>query len=86
MVKTGYLLKKETPKSPEAKIRDIDIALKRTPRIPRKSAEFKIPIEYKTDVIDALDNWLKSYKSKFNDKTNRQRKRIQTLMGIIDKN
>ena len=36
------------------------------------------------DLIDAVDNWLKSYKSKHNDKSNRQRIRMNKLKAKLE--
>ena len=40
--------------------------------------------ENKVDLIDAVDNWLKSYKSKFNDKTRRQRERMNKIFRFLE--
>lgn len=47
---------------------------------PRKAA---IPVEFRADIEDAVDNWLKSYKNHHNDKTERQRKRMKALLEAV---
>lgn len=54
-----------------------------TPRTSKPKGTFTLPLEYKNDVIDAVDTWLKSYKSKHNDKTNRQRIRMQQIIKSL---